>query len=100
MLCSATTGGRLTNKTQIKAGERWIDLVKGEWNSTMTLDLNDFPEGDVETRLFYGEYEINQLDESGNIIASNEFTMQSNSICSFEQGSTDHSVQIVRFFLL
>ena len=75
-------------------------MVKGEWNSTITLDLNDFPEGDVETRLFYGEYEINQLDASGNIIASNEFTMQSNSICSFEQGSTDHSVQIVRVFFL
>ena len=60
----------------------------------MTLDLSDFGEGDVETRLFYGEYEINQLDLSGNIIASNELTIQPNTICSFEQGSAEHSVQI------
>ena len=93
------------NLTLVWAGERWIDLVKGEWNSTMTLDRrqvwfknalilasslfwksqkSEFGDEGIDMRLFYGAYEINQLDSNGNIIATDEFSLKSNPICSFD----------------
>ena len=38
----------------------------------------------VNTRLFYGDYEINQLDADGNILGTDTFTLASNQICSFD----------------
>ena len=38
----------------------------------------------VNTRLFYGDYEINQLDAAGNILGTDTFTLASNAICSFD----------------
>ena len=45
---------------------------------------SQFGDSGIETRLFYGDYQINQLDASGNIVASKEFTINSNPVCSFE----------------
>ena len=38
----------------------------------------------VNTRLFYGDYEINQLDADGNILGTDLFTLASDPICSFD----------------
>jgi len=45
---------------------------------------SEFGDEGIDMRLFYGEYEINQLDENGNIIATDEFSLQPNPICSFD----------------
>ena len=54
----------------------------------MTLNCKSAFSGDsnidVNTRLFYGDYEINQLDADGNILGTNTFTLATDPVCSFE----------------
>ena len=54
------------------------------WSLFWESQNSEFGDEGIDTRLFYGEYEINQLDASGNIIATDELTIDHNPICSFD----------------
>ena len=63
------------------AGNRWIDLVKGDWNSTFELNV-DGPI-DLETELYFGDYEIVQKDENGEVLHTDTFTLSQTQECSW-----------------
>lgn len=68
-----------------KAGNRWIDLVKGEWNSTFDVETNGAAQFD--TRLYFGEYEMVQLDENGDILAVDSFKISQTAECGWSANS-------------
>ena len=68
-----------------EAGRRWIDLVKGEWNSTQEITI-DGPSM-LEVDLFFGDYEIIQKDENGDTLHTDKVSLTQTEDCSWSAGN-------------
>lgn len=68
-----------------EAGNRWLDLVKGEWNSTQDLTVDE--PSLIDAGLYYGDYEIVQKDISGNVIHTDTVSVVQNTQCTWSAGN-------------
>ena len=68
-----------------QAGRRWIDLVKGEWNSTQDITI-DGPSL-LEVDLYFGDYEIIQQDRNGDILHIDSVSLVQTEECSWSAGN-------------
>ena len=68
-----------------EAGKRWIDLVKGEWNSTQVVSING--PSIIDLNLFYGDYEIIQRDQNGDVLHTDSFNLLQTEDCTWSAGN-------------
>merc|ERR1711935_719149 len=68
-----------------EAGNRWIDLVKGEWNSTQDLAIEG--PSQIDAGLYFGDYEIVQKDGDGNVIHTDTVSLVQNGECTWSAGN-------------
>ena len=59
--------------------------MKGEWNSTFEIAIEGAAQFD--TRLFFGEYEVVQLDENDETLAIDSFKISQSADCAWSANS-------------
>ena len=62
-----------------QSGKRWIQLVKNEWNSTETVELQNVENNQFKRNMYLGDYEIIQMDVNGNILYNQTITVSNSS---------------------